>query len=85
MDHLTVATSERGLDRMPPIVTEDGEEVCVYASSSAEGPHVWLKAADDHGLAKVHLSAEDAWRLSEQLQAAVRTHHQGDATPEWAR
>ncbi len=85
MEHLNVTTSVRGLDSMPPIVNEDGEEVRVWASSSAEGPHVWLKAADDYGLAKVHLSADDAWRLAEQLQALVRNHYQGDATPEWAR
>jgi len=34
--------------------------------------------------ATAHLTAHDAWLLSEQLQLLVREHYQGDARPEWA-
>lgn len=34
--------------------------------------------------ATVHMTAENAWRLADQLRALVRNHYQGDATPEWA-
>lgn len=58
----------------------NGDEVSVYESSSAEGPHLWLNVTDS----PVHLTAENAWRLSDQLRELVRNHYQGDATPEWA-
>lgn len=85
-DHLNITTSPRGFDRMPEIPGEYGGEVAVYESSAASGPHVWLKARESSGsAATVHLTAENAWRLADQLRALVRDHYQGDATPEWAR
>ncbi len=71
---------------MPPLDGEYGGTVQAYESSAAGGPHVWLKLqSEEDGKATLHLTAENAWRLSEQLQKLVREHYQGDATPEWAR
>jgi hypothetical protein len=88
-DHLTTTTSDRGFDSLPPIPSEYGGGVSVYESSAALGPHVWLRATEAmHGRPEVeatlHLTAENAWRLADQLRALVRDHYQGDATPEWA-
>jgi hypothetical protein len=88
-DHLTTTTTPRGFDHLPPIKSYGGY-VTVYESSAAEGPHIWLRTVETlHGQpetdATIHLTAENAWRLSEQLQKLVRDHYQGDATPEWAR
>lgn len=83
--------SVRGFDRLPPIPSEYGGEVSVYESSAALGPHVWLKAVapvdlnDPDGPTRevpIHLTAENAWRLAEQLQLLVRNHYQGDASPD---
>lgn len=89
-DHLNTTTSERGFDYLPDIPSEYGGHVSAYESSSAEGPHIWLKMVEEMPgkppvEATVHLTAENAWKLSEQLQKLVREHYHGDATPEWAR
>nr|WP_221374483.1 hypothetical protein [Actinoplanes polyasparticus] len=91
-DHLTAETSDRGFDFLPDIPSEYGGHVEVSESSAASGPHIWLRAYEDmrSGVrppvqAAMHLTAENAWRLAEQLQKLVREHYQGDATPEWAR
>jgi hypothetical protein len=89
-DHLTVVTSDRGFDHLPLVPSEYGGHVSVYESSAASGPHLWLRVAEDapgrrQNETTVHLTAENAWRLAEQLQKLVREHYQGDATPEWAR
>ncbi|GAA0494138.1 hypothetical protein Ade02nite_20650 [Paractinoplanes deccanensis] len=89
-DHLTPTTSGRGFGYLPKIPSEYGGHVAVHESSSAEGPHIWLRATEEMPgkepvQAAIHLTAESAWRLSEQLQKLVREHYQGDATPEWAR
>lgn len=89
-DHLTVTTSGRGFDAMPDIPSEYGGFVSVYESSSAEGPHIWLKAVEQMSgrpekEAALHLTAENAWRLADQLRQLVRDHYQGDALPDWAR
>ena len=72
---------------MPPIPSEYGGEVTVFESSAASGPHIWLKAreamrGEPERTVALHLTAENAWRLAEQLQMLVRDHYQGDATPE---
>ncbi len=89
-DHLTPVTSDRGFDFLPDIPSEYGGHVAVSESSSAEGPHVWLRSGEEmpgqpERKTAIHLTAENAWRLSEQLQKLVREHYQGDATPEWVR
>lgn len=89
-DHLTTTTSDRGFDAYPPIPSEYGGEVSVYESSAASGPHIWLRAREamrgqPEVEAALHLTAENAWRLSEQLRALVRDHYKGDATPEDSR
>jgi hypothetical protein len=89
-EHLTTTTTSRGFDHLPLIPSTHGGDVSVYESSAASGPHIWLRAGEDMPgkplvEATVHLTAEDAWRLAEQLQHLVRQHYQGDATPGWAR
>jgi hypothetical protein len=89
--HLTVNTSGRGFDGLPPIPSEYGGEVSVYESSAAGSPHIWLRAEAPIDLnrpngptheAAIHPTAENAWRLAEQLMFLVRNHYQGDESPE---
>lgn len=93
-NHLNATTSGRGFDFFADIPSEYGGHVSVSESSAADGPHIWLRAEAPVNLndpdgptvkAPLHLTAENAWRLSEQLQKLVREHYQGDAVPEWAR
>jgi hypothetical protein len=93
-DHLTTTTSERGFDHMEPIPSEYGGHITAYESSAASGPHIWLTAVAPVDLnnpngptaeAPMHLTAENAWRLAEQLMALVRNHYQGDARPDDAK
>lgn len=85
-EHLEVTRTDRGFQHLPPLAGTYGDAVRVYESSAASGPHIWLSAesGDDGEGTVVHLSAEAAWRLSEQLQLLVREHYQDDARPEWA-
>jgi hypothetical protein len=89
--HLDVTQSSRGFDHLPPIPSEYGGIVRVYVSSAATGPSVWLCAVAPVDLndptgpavdATMHLTAEDAWHLAEQLMTLVRDHYQGDARPD---
>lgn len=77
-DHLTPETTDRGFDHMAPIEGAYGGTVHVYESSSAESPHIWLNSTK----APIHLTADAAWRLAEQLVTLVREHYHGDAVPE---
>lgn len=88
--HLDITRSDRGFDRLPPIPSEYGGNVSVYESSAADGPHVWLFATAPADLnnpsgpeveAPIHLTAEHAWQLAEQLMTLVANHYQGDARP----
>lgn len=90
-EHLNVTTSDRGFDFLPPIPSEYGGEVSVSESSAADGPHIWLRAKAPVDLNRpdgeqhevpIHLTAENAWRLAEQLRYLVEHHYQGDARPE---
>lgn len=92
-EHLEYTTTERGFDHMPELPGIYGGTVKVYESSSAMQPCVWLSATVPANRDKpdgasfettVHLSAEDAWKLADQLRALVRNHYHGDAVPEWA-
>jgi len=91
-DHLAYTTTDRGFDRMPAIPSAyPGGHVQVYESSAASGPHIWLTAtapenlneADGNKLsAPIHLTAEDAWKLADQIRHLVRHHYQG-GDQEW--
>ncbi|WBB94112.1 hypothetical protein [Verrucosispora sp. WMMC514] len=84
--HLVKTTTGRGFAHLPPIPSEYGGHVTVSESSAADGPHVWLRATcpvdlnNPHGDAKetaMHLTADNAVRVAEQLQQTVRDHYQG--------
>lgn len=84
--HVQPTLTGRGFARMDPIKAEHGDgEVQVYESSAASGAHVWLRTSDvKMGIPRemaLHLTAEDAWRLAEQIMTLVRGHYQGDARP----
>jgi hypothetical protein len=74
-EHLATETSERGFDRYPAIPGAYGGEVSIYESSAASGPHVWLKVTES----PLHLTAENATKLAEQLLALVAGHYQNEA------
>lgn len=89
-EHLETTTTDRGFDHLPPIPSEYGGEVRVSESSAAFGPHVWLRATCPADLnrpggptveAPMHLTAENAWKVAEQLMYLVKNHYQGDASP----
>lgn len=89
--HLRVSTSPRGFRHLPRIDGGYGGTVRCYESSAAFDPHVWvaieLPPSTDHpgGLDEaVHLTAEQAWQLADQLRLLVAEHYQGDARPDWA-
>lgn len=90
-DHLASTTSERGFDHFAPISSSYGGQIDTSESSNASGPHIWLLATAPVDLnrpngptleAPMHLTAENAWRLAEQLMTLVARHYQGDARPE---
>jgi hypothetical protein len=88
-DHLNPTTSDRGFDFYAAIPSEYGGQVTVSESSAADGPHIWLRATEEMpgqptANTAIHLTAENAWRLADQLRKTVREHYQGDATPDWA-
>jgi hypothetical protein len=90
-EHLVAMVTDRGFRHLPPIPSTYGGDVRVYESSNASGPHVWLTATAPTDLndpdgpstaAPMHLTAEAAWRLADQLRWLVEHHYQGDARPE---
>lgn len=72
-EHLAVTTSDRGFQYLPALPGANGGNVEVYESSAASGPHIWLKATES----PLHLSAENAVKLAEQLVMLVQSHYQG--------
>lgn len=88
-DHLTPTMTDRGFRHLPSIPDAYGlAEARVYESSSAEGAHLWLgivphpsQPKDPDGCATVHLTAEAAWQLKEQIEHLLAHHYQGDARP----
>lgn len=95
-EHLRALAGPRGLSAMPAIRIGAVESVEASESSAALDPGVWLRQrvevtpmAPDGAITgptelvetALHLSAEEAWRLAEQLMALVRGHYQGDARP----
>ncbi len=82
--HLEPEVSDRGFTALPTLsgtfADKPSGEVTVYESSAATEPRLWLDVNGE----KIQLTAENAWRLADQLRTAVRNHYQGNATPEWA-
>lgn len=83
-DHLTEETTDRGFSYLPKIEGDYGGNVSIRESSGAEAAKLWLTVVDQFSgeEATVHLVAEDAWHLAEQLMLTVKNHYQGDARPE---
>jgi hypothetical protein len=81
--HLQPFFGEADYAEMPALVgSDDNGEIEAYESSSAEGPHVWVKTTNSVGsAARVHLPADTAWKLAEQIITLVRNSPYGDATP----
>lgn len=93
-EHLTPAETDRGFATMPTLAGPwRGETVTIWESSNADGPHLWIKATEQISVrgtpmttaVSVELDAETAWKLADQLRAAVTNHYQGDGRPDWAR
>ncbi|WP_341719854.1 hypothetical protein QQG74_09210 [Micromonospora sp. FIMYZ51] len=85
--HLTRTTTDRGFGHLPPIPSEYGGEIRAYESSAASGPHIWVRATAPANMndptgptveAPMHLTADNARRLAEQLLALVDGHYQND-------
>lgn len=83
-EHLQPQRSDRGFSRLPEIPGAYGGTVRVYESSKASGPHIWLQVdlpaeagRSEREKATIHLSAEDATKLAEQIQYLVANHYQG--------
>ncbi|HEY2101464.1 MAG TPA: hypothetical protein VGH72_33710 [Pseudonocardia sp.] len=75
-------TNLRGFVRATPQINRLQESVQVYESSNADGPHVWIKGAEQDGTATtVELPAEQAYRFAESIMNLCRVHYQGDARP----
>lgn len=83
-DHLTPAVTDRGFKHLPPIRgTYPRDQIRVSESSAATGPQLWLTATeDDDGGTPVHLDAEAAFHLAEQIVWLLGNHYQGNALPE---
>lgn len=88
--HLTPTHSDRGFARLPAIPGAYGGEATAYESSTASGPHLWLRiqipansldgSMDED--ATLHLTADNAVKLAEQLQYLVANHYQGEQRPD---
>jgi hypothetical protein len=85
-EHLTPIFTDRGFRHLPPIPGAYGGAAQAYESSAASGPHVWLQVVVPADLnspngptvdATLHLTAENAVHLAEQLQHLVANHYQG--------
>lgn len=82
---LEPTTSNRGFAHMPPVPSEYGGDARVYESSAADGPHIWLAATCPANLnhpdgsvieVTLHLTAENASVLADQLRYLVENHYQ---------
>jgi hypothetical protein len=87
-EHLTVVKSDRGFSRLPLIPGDYGGDAQVYESSSAEGPHLWLKVTEPEDLnahaagkdtpmkeCHLHLPLENAAKLRDQLTWLIDNHY----------
>lgn len=84
-DHLTPRLGRNGrLVSLPPIPGGPGEEIEVQESSASSGPHIWLISSEpvvsdppgSRMRCRIHLTAENALRLSDQLRWLVDNHYQ---------
>lgn len=85
-EHLQTTRTDRGFAHMPAIPGAYGGEATVYESSAASSPHIWLNVrmvvtssdrnAFDVTDATLHLTTENATKLSEQLAYLVANHYQ---------
>lgn len=90
VSHLKIAASDRGFVSLPPVPGAYGGSARAYESSGAEAPRLWLAVNVPISLRNpergyqesiIHLEAEDAWHLAEQLMTLVQNHYQGDSRP----
>jgi hypothetical protein len=85
-DHLTPTVTDRGFRWLPSLPDTHGKNSArVLESSAATEPCIWLRLNWDGEDAVVHLNAERAWQLKEQIEWLLEHHYQGDARPENAR
>jgi len=86
-EHLEVGVTDRGFSHLPAIPGAYGGEATVYESSAASSPHVWLnvRVPTDMNLngrnfveATLHLTVENAMKISEQLAYLVAHHYQNE-------
>jgi hypothetical protein len=77
--HLRRQRSNRGFSSLPPVYAGYGGLARVYTSSAASDAYLWLKVIDPHDAeAVVHLRADVALALAEQLLFLLRNHYHGD-------
>ncbi|WP_328344656.1 hypothetical protein [Micromonospora sp. NBC_00421] len=91
--HLNRIKTERGFTILPDIPSQYGGWISVSESSAASGPHVWVRATAPADLnapngpmveAPLHLTADNARRLAEQLLLTVDEHYRADGTDDEA-
>lgn len=81
-EHLKPIQSGRGFAVMPALRSPSLDDVITaYESSNARSPHVRVQIDPRDGVPICELSAENAWKLAEQLMTLVANHYQGDARP----
>ncbi len=77
--------SARGFAHFDPIPSEYGGTIRAYESSSAMGPHVWVRTVCPFDLndpegptteAVAHLSLENVERLRDHLTWLIENHYQ---------
>lgn len=77
--HLIVDGIVDGCRFMPPIEgAAPGSQCRVAESTVTDGPHIHLLAQDMrvNGVARVHITVEDALRLADQIQLLAASHYQ---------
>lgn len=77
VEHLQPVSDDRGLRSLPPVAGKYGGAVAVFESSAASEPCIWLHAATPtEGAVHVHLTAEAAGHLAEQIEWLLEHHYQ---------
>lgn len=69
--------TDRGFKHYEPIAGDRGETIRVYESSAAREPCIWLEVEDG----PAHLTLEQAERVRDTLDAAIRNHYQRESVP----
>lgn len=65
--------SGRGLVYMKPVKAESGDAVCVFESSAADAPYIWLQVT---GAGLAHLTLDQARVVERQLRWLRKHHYQ---------